>query len=450
MQQKQSQLDIKEQSKKLEKTLKMALEYARKKGASETEVSAGISAGFEVNVRLGEVDTLEYEQDKSFEITVYFSKRSGSTSTSDLSEASIQMAIDKACDIAKYTSEDPCSGLADKSLMAFDYPDIDIYHPWNIDPQQAIEMAKRCEALGMQMDKRIDNSEGAHVSTHEAISAYANSHDFIGMIPGSMHNIGCVLVAKEGKSMQRDYDFTMARDPAKLTDTQIVAQQTADKTLKRLGAKPISTRTAPVIFSSELARGLIGTFAAAVSGSNLYRESSFLPDSLNTQVLPGWMTLEEKPHEKNVLGSSPFDADGVATKNQILVKEGILQHYILSNYSAKKLGLKTTANCGGLHNLQVSCYNLSLQDLLKQMDTGFYVTELIGHGVNIVTGDYSRGASGFWVEKGVTVQPVEEVTIAGNLKNMLMNIVAIANDIDERGNIKCGSILLDAMKIAGK
>lgn len=443
-------LDVDAEGIKLQALVKEIIQQAKIKGASQAEVGAASDTGFSINVRLGEVDTIEYQSDKSIGISVYFGKRKGSASTSDISQEAIEQTLQAACDIAKYTSEDPYNGLADKELMAFNYPSIDAYYPWDIDTDQAIELAKRCESQGFKVDNRIKNSEGVSVATSAGVHVYGNSHGFIGTLPMTRHSISCVLVAEAAGTKQRDCEYTIARDPLSLTSIEKIAAAAAKKTVNRLGAKSISTRNTPVVFSADLAKGIIGCLVAAVSGGNLYRKSSFLLDSLGQTVLPKWLTIIEKPLVKKTLGSAPYDAEGVATKEQTLVEQGTLMRYVLGSYSARKLGLKTTGNAGGVNNLVVSHKDLSFEDLLKNMGTGFLVTELIGHGVNIVTGTYSRGGAGYWIENGKISHPVEEVTIAGNLKEMLLNIEDIAGDVDDRGNIQCGSMLIKNMQLAGK
>lgn len=434
----------------LQQAVSEILAQAKALGATQAEVGASSDNGFNVNVRLGEVDTVEFQRDKSIAIAVYFGQRKGTASTSDTSKEAIQQTVQAACEIAKYTSEDPCNGLAEKELMAFDYPDIDAFHPWSIDTEDAIKLATDCEARAMSIDKRINNSEGASVSTSAGVHVYGNSHGFIGQVASTRHNLSCVLVAEDASGMQRDYDYTVARDPLDLASVDYIAKSAAERTVSRLQGRPISTRNTPIVFAADIAKSIFGCLIAAVSGGNLYRESSFLLHSLDTQVLPAWMNIFEKPHMKKALGSSAFDSDGVRTQEQNLIESGILRHYVLGSYSARKLGLKTTGNAGGVNNLIVAHSNKSLKELLKQMHTGFFVTELIGHGVNITTGDYSRGAAGFWIENGEIAFPVEEVTIAGNLKTMLMGIQLIGNDVDVRGNVRTGSMLVDNMMLAGR
>lgn len=434
----------------LQQTVAEILAEAKALGATQAEVGASSDNGFTVNVRMGEVDTVEFQRDKSIGISVYFGQRKGSASTSDTSKEAIQQTVQAACDIAKYTSEDPCNGLAQKELMAFDYPEIDAFHLWSIDTDEAIQMALACEATGMAVDKRINNSDGASVSTTAGVHVYGNSHGFIGKVPSTRHSISCVLVAEDASGMQRNYDYTTARDPQDLLSLESIAKSAAERTVSRLQGRAISTRNTPVVFAADVAKGLIGCLVSAVSGGNLYRESSFLLNSLHKQVLPTWMNITEKPHLKKALGSAAFDSEGVRTVERSLIENGILQHYVLGSYSARKLGLKTTGNAGGVNNLIVEHSNKSLKELLQQMHTGFFVTELIGQGINLTTGDYSRGAGGFWIENGEIQFPVEEVTIAGNLKDILLGIQAVANDVDIRGNIRTSSILIENMMLAGK
>lgn len=435
---------------RLRKMAEKLLEAAKKAGATSAEVDVSVESGFTTTVRMGEVDTIEYQRDKGVGITVYFDQRKGSASTSDTSSKSLQETLQAACDIAQYTTSDPYSGLADKSLMATECPDLDLYHPWSITPEQAVELAKVAEAKGRAVDTRIINSEGASVSTNRGLHLYANSHGFIGVRPSSYHNFCCVLLAQDKKGMQRDYDYTAARNPLDLESADKIAQSAAKKTIARLSARRLKTCKVPVIFSADIARGLFGSFIAAVSGRNLYRESSFLLNSLGTSLFPEWMVMTEQPHIKGGLGSASYDSEGVRTASRVLVDNGILQGYVLSSYSARKLGMETTGNSGGVHNLMIKTGSDDLAQLLKNMGDGLLVTEVMGQGVNMVTGDYSRGASGFWVEKGEIAYPVEEFTIASNLKEMYRGIQGIATDVDQRGNIQTGSVLIDEMMIAGE
>lgn len=425
------------------------LAEAKRQGATAAEVGTSQGNGFSINIRMGEIDTLEYHRDKSVGITVYFDQRKGSASTSDTTIAAIKETVAAACNIARFTAEDPYAGLADAALMAYGYPELDLYHPWNISAEEGIQLAKECEQLALAEDKRITNSEGASLSTYQGVSAYGNSHGFIGACASSRHSLSCVLIGQQTGSMQRDYDYTTARDPLDLDPINKVAHGAVQRTVRRLGARRIKTQQVPVIFAAEIAGGLIGNFLAAISGGNLYRQSSFLLDHLGKQIFPQHIRIYEEPHIKKALGSYPYDNEGVMTKASDIVTHGVLQRYILSSYSARKLGMQTTGNAGGVHNLFISTGDKDLAALLQHMDTGLLVTELMGEGVNIINGDYSRGAAGFWVEKGVIQYPVEEITIAGNLRDMFANLVMVGNDVDKRGKILTGSILLERMMVAG-
>ena len=425
------------------------LQEALDQGATSAEVDVGVNKGFVVTARKGDVESVEYNQDKVIEVTVYVGKRSGSASLSDLRPEAIRSAVQAACNIARFTDEDPYNGLADKDLLAFNYPSVDLCYPWDISVEQAIDMARECEAKAVVKDKRITNSEGATVSTISVLNAYGNTQGFIGAFPVTRHELSCVLIAKEGDDMQRDYSYTVACDPALLDSMDHVANEAAERTVNRLGSRRLSTCRVPVIFAAEQARSLLGHFLAAISGGNLYRKTSFLLDHLDKKVFPEFIRIDERPFLKKALGSSPFDDDGVATRPNVFIENGILKNYTLGMYSARKLGMQTTGNAGGVHNLFISTGKKDLSALLKSMGKGLLVTELMGHGVNIVTGDYSRGAAGFWVENGEIQYPVEEITIAGNLREMYGNLVEIGCDIDKRGNIQTGSILLDNMTIAG-
>lgn len=431
------------------KITEKALDYAKKKGATQSEVALGMDDGLNVTVRLGDVDTLEFQRDKSMGVTVYFGHAKGSASTSDTSWEAIVDTIDAACDIAKYTAEDEFSGLADREELAFDYPDLDLYHPWDVSAEQAIDIATRCEEVGRAYDKRITNSDGATVSTGTFFRIYGNSHGFIGSYPTSRHSLSCVLIGSDGENMQRDYYYTVGRDALLMETPEFVAKEAAKRTLQRLGARKIDTATVPVIYCPEMSSGLFGHFIAAIRGGNQYRKTSFLLDQLEHQVFPKHITIHEDPFIKGGLGSAPFDAEGVRCREHDLVKDGQLKSYILGSYSARKLGMKTTGNAGGTHNLKVTTSNDDQAAMLKKMGRGLLVTELMGQGVNIITGDYSRGAGGFWIEDGQIAYPVEEITIAGNLKDMLMNIVQVGNDVDKRNNILVGSTWVGNMTLAG-
>lgn len=431
------------------------LKKAKDLGMDAAEAGISYETGLSVSVRMDEVETIEFNHDKSLGITVYKGKRKGSVSTTDIHKDALQSVLEAACRIATYTEEDPCSGLADKENMAIagELPDLQLYYPWDITPEQAISMAKTCETIARQVDTRIVNSEGASVSTHKRLRIYGNTHGFIGAYPSTRHSLSCsVIAAEDPKStgaMQRDYDYTLGRDSRDMESAEKIGQRAARRTLRRLNARKIKTCQAPVIFAAEIAGSLIGAFISAISGSSLYRKSSFLLDHLGKPVFPNFMQITETPHLLKGLGSAAFDQEGVATKKHDIIKDGILQSYVLSSYSARKLGLKTTGNCGGVHNLVISDSGKGLNELLKDMNKGLLVTELLGHGINIVTGDYSRGAAGFWVENGEIQYPVEEITIAGNLKDMFANLVAVGNDIERRSPILTGSLWVENMMIAG-
>lgn len=425
------------------------LQQAKTQGAAAGSVAVNIGSGLSTSVRMGEVDTVSFNRDKSLGLTVYFGNRKGSASTSDLESEAIQSVVQAACDIARASAEDQCFGLADPDLMAYDYPDLDLNHPWDLSPSAAIELAHKCEDMALNSDPLITNSEGSSVSSYQALSLYANTHGFVGSRVSSRHNIQLILVAEQKGQKQRDYYYTTARDQADLESVRQVATKAAKHTLARLGARQLSTRQAPVIFSAEIARGLFAHLLAAVSGHNLYQKSSFLLDHINKQIFPEFVHIHEQPHLLKGLGSAAFDAEGVRTKAKDFVKNGILNSYILGSYSARRLNLQTTANAGGVYNLIVDAQDIDRHELLQMMGTGLLVTELIGQGVDIVTGNYSRGAVGFWVENGEIQYPVEEITIAGNLRDMFADIQAVASDVDKRGNIQSGSVLIKQMMIAG-
>lgn len=426
------------------------LAEARKQGA--TAAAAGISAGngLSATARMGEVETLEFHQSRSVSVTVFLGQRKGSASSADFAPGALKDTVAAAVNIARYTEEDEFAGLADAELMATGYQDPDLDYPWALEAEQAIELAVDCEAVARSADKRIVNSEGASVSSQRGASVYANSHDFVGGYSATRHSVSCSVVGGHNGGMQRDYWYAIARDRAELEDVQSVGRKAADRTLRRLGARQLSTCTVPVVFAAEIARSLIGHLVSAVGGTAIYRKASFLLDYPGKPVFPDFVRIHEQPHLPRQLGSGPFDSEGVATRDRDLVSAGILQGYVLSSYSARRLGTQTTGNAGGVRNLTIESGDKDLAGLLKTMDKGLLVTELIGQGPNIVTGDYSRGASGFWVEGGEIQYPVEEITIAGNLGDMFMNLVAVGDDVDLRGNIRCGSILLEQMTIAGK
>jgi PmbA protein len=428
-----------------------ALERARALGATQAEADVSLQKGLTTTVRLGEVETVEYQRDRGMGVTVYFGKRKGSASTADLSARAVSETVEKACDIARYTAEDDCSGLADPGELARDIPDLDLDHPWDISPEDAVECARSCEAAGRSVDTRITNSEGATVGSHRGVRVYGNSHGFLGGYPSTSHSISCVLLAQTGDDMQRDYWYSSARDGRDLESAETIGRKAGVRAVARLRARKLATQRARVLFAPEVARGLIGHFLGAIRGSSQYRKSSFLLGAAGQQVFPSFLELRERPHILKGLGSSPFDSEGVSTRDRELVQDGVLQGYVLGSYSARKLGLRTTGNAGGNHNLLVESKSggLAVEAILRELGTGLLVTELMGQGVNGVTGDYSRGASGFWVENGVIGDPVHEITIAGNLKDMYRNIAAIGSDVDLRGSVRVGSVLISEMTIAG-
>ena len=435
----------------LESIIERALEEARARGASQAEAAVSQDTGLSVGVRLGEVETLEQQRDRSMGITVYFGQRKGSASTADFSLDAVRATVAKAASIARFTAEDECSGLADAALMARAPLNLDLAHPWSLTADRAIEIAKACEAAALQFDARINNSEGASLGTHQGLHVYGNTHGFVGGYPTTSYTLSCVVLAGSGDDMQRDYWYSSSRDWRELEQAEAIGRESARRTIARLGPRKLSTRRAPVLFVPEIARGLIGHFVAAIRGSSQYRQSSFLLNSAGQQVFPAGFSIAERPHIAKAMGSAPFDDEGVATRDRELVADGILSGYILSSYSARKLGLKTTGNAGGAHNLVVAP-NLAggMGALLSRLGTGLLVTELMGQGVNMVTGDYSRGAAGFWVENGTLQHPVAEITIAGNLRDMLAGIAAVGDDVDARGGTRVGSILLQEMTIAGE
>ncbi|WP_068635600.1 metalloprotease PmbA [Thauera butanivorans] len=428
------------------------LKYAKKRGASacETDVSEGF--GQSVGVRKAEVETIEYNRDKGVGVTVYIGQQRGYASTSDFSKKALKATVDAALSIARFTAPDPCAGLADAALMARekDMPELDLFHPWAIGVDEAIALARRCEEAAFAVGPKISNSEGASTSIQQSHFVSANSHGFIGGYASTRHGLSCSVIAGEGDGMQREYWYDSRRDPAELMSAEDIGRIAGERALARLGGKQVRTCEVPVLFEAPLAVGLIGSFVQAVSGGALYRKASFLLDSLGQQVFSPVVGISERPHLKKAFGSSPFDSDGVATRDREVVTDGVLNGYFLSTYSARKLGMQTTGNAGGSHNLVVRPGEQDLAGLIRQMDRGLLVTELLGHGVNYVTGDYSRGAAGFWVEKGRIKHAVEEVTIAGNLRDMFRNIVAIGNDALPRGAKHCGSVLIERMKVAGR
>ena len=433
----------------LQAQVEQIIAEAKKQGASACEVAVSVEQGLSTSVRQGEVETVEFNRDQGFGITLYVGQRKGSASTSASGDAAIRETVAAALAIAKHASEDEAAGLADAALMARELPQLDLYHAWAISPEQAIEQALRCEAAAFAADKRVKNADGTTLNTHQGCRVYGNSHGFIAGYASTRHSLSCVMIAEDGGQMQRDYWYDVNRQGELLADAAGIGQRAAQRAVSRLGARPVPTCEVPVLFSAELATGLFGHFLAAISGGNLYRKSSFLEGALGQQLFPDWLTLDERPHIPRALGSAAFDGDGLATYAKPFIEGGELVSYVLGTYSGRKLGMPSTANAGGVHNLFVSHGAEDQQALLKRMGRGLLVTELMGQGLNMVTGDYSRGAGGFWVENGEIQFPVQEVTIAGNLRDMFKQIVAVGNDLELRSNIRTGSVLIEKMTVAG-
>jgi PmbA protein len=433
----------------LENLVEIALDEARRLGVDQAEVAASQDIGLSATARLGDVENLEFTNDRGIGITVYKNSCKGNASTSDISPAAIREVVAKACSFASFTAKDEFSGLADVERMATDLIDLDLDHPWDIDANEAIALAVETERAALAQDKRINNSEGGTVSTNRGSRAYGNTHGFIGSHTRTSHSVTCVVLAEADGTMERDYDYTSSRVPGELDDAASVGVRAAEKTISRLGAKKIKTTTAPVLFVPELARGFIGHAIGAVSGGSQYRRSSFLLDAIGEKVFPEFVHVQERPHVPRAMASRSYDAEGVATYDRDIFADGVLQSYVLSSYSARKLGLETTASAGGTQNLIIPGNDMDLNGLIAEMSTGLIVEELIGQGVNPVTGDYSRGAVGHWVENGEIQFAVHEVTIAGNLKELYQRIVAIGNDQDFRSSMLCGSLLVEEMTIAG-
>lgn len=425
------------------------LKLAKQKGATQAEASMSKVQGIAVSSRMKEVENVEFTNDGGLGISVYVGKHKGSASTADLSKEALTLAVEKAIDIAKYTSEDPCTGLADAELMATEFPDLDLYHPEPLDPEKAIQTAIETESAAMDFDKRITNSDGASYNANMGMRVYGNTHGINAGYPSSRYSLSCMVIGADNDDMQRDYAYTVSRRAGDLLSPKEVGEEAANNTVSRLGARKISTAKVPVIMHRDLASSLFGHYVSAISGGNLYRRSSFLLDKLGHQVFPEWLTIEEKPHLKGALASSNFDNEGVATHDMTIVDAGKLATYLYTTYSSRKLNTKSNGHAGGIHNWIVGNTGQSDAELLKTMGTGLLVTELMGQGVNVVTGDYSRGAAGYWVENGVIQYPVHEVTIAGNLKDMFAGIQAIGAVQDQRGSVSTGSVLLSEMSIAG-
>jgi PmbA protein len=435
----------------LQPALLQALDTARSLGASAAEASLGVSRGLSVNVRMGEVDSVQFQRDRDLAVTVYFGQRTGSASTTDLSEAALRRTVEAACAIARAGGEDPCVGLADPARMAREFPDLDLHHPWALSAESAIEQAIRCEAAAFAVDKRITQSEGAAVDTREALSLYANTHGFIGHRLSTDHSLSCAAIAVAGEAMQLGHWYSSARDANALDSAEAVGTQAGSRAAARLGPRRLSTRKAPVLFPPEVARGLFGHFIGAISGGALYRRASFLHGQLGETVFADRVTARQLPFLRNAPASSAYDQEGVATVERSLIDGGRLGGYLLGSYSARKLGMESTGNAGGVFNFVVDpTYDGGFDALVKEMGTGLIVTDLMGHGANLMTGDYSRGAAGFWVENGVIRHPVEEITIAANLRDIFRGMQAIGSDVDLRGGVRCGSVLIESMTIAGE
>lgn len=433
----------------LQEQVEQILAEAKRQGASACEVAVSLEQGLSTSVRQREVETVEFNRDQGFGITLYAGQRKGSASTSASGPEAIRETVAAALAIAKHTSEDESSGLADKALMAREVQDFDLFHAWDITPEQAIEQALICEAAAFDADARIKNADGTTLSTHQGCRVYGNSHGFIGGYASTRHSLSCVMIAEANGQMQRDYWYDVNRQGDLLADPESIGQRAAQRAASRLGARPVPTCEVPVLFSAELAGGLFGSFLGAISGGNLYRKSSFLEGAIGQKLFPEWLTIDERPHLMRAMGSSSFDGDGLATYAKPFVEKGELVSYVLGTYAGRKLGLPSTANSGGVHNLFVTHGDEDQAALLRRMGRGLLVTELMGQGLNMVTGDYSRGAAGFWVENGEIQFAVQEVTIAGNMRGMFKQIVAVGNDLELRSNIRTGSVLIERMTVAG-
>jgi len=434
----------------LREAVQLALAEADSKGASAAEAAASLSQGLMVNVRKGELETVEHTRDHGLVVSVYFGQRTGSASTSDYSAAAVRETVQAACSIAGFTEQDSCHGLADPERLAKNPIDLDLYHPWRPTVDDARDLALECEAKALSTDNRITNSEGASVDTHEGCEVYGNSHGFLGHNQKSRQGISCSVIGGENEAMQRDYWYSAARQVNDLDSATEVGEKAATRTVRRLGARRVPTCQVPVIYEAPIASSLLSHLIGAISGGALYRKASFLLNHLGEQIFPDFVRIHEQPMLMGAMGSAAFDSEGVATEARDIVNDGILQGYVLGSYSARRLKMQTTGNAGGVHNLTIDPGDQNLDEMIKSVDEGFLVTELIGFGINSVTGDYSRGASGLWIEKGEIAYPVEEVTVAGNLKDIFRNIVSVGNDVDPRRSTRCGSILVDSLTIAGE
>ena len=434
----------------LKNIIDFVLTGSKKMGATAAEADIGAGIGLSANVRKSQIDKLEYTREKGLSVTLYIDGKKGSASTSDFSDTALKNTLEAAINIAKHSSHDQHAGLVDKQFMAKDIPDLDLYHPSLISAEEAIELAVECEKSAFKHDKRISNSDGSIVSTYSGINLYGNSNDFINGWRWSNHMIDCTVIAEDKSGMQRDGWYTKSCDFNELESIKHISKEAARRTVSRLGARKLGSSEVPVIFEAPVASGLFSAFITAISGSSLYRRASFLLDKKGEEVFAKHVNISENPHLKKALGSAPFDNDGVATKERRLIEDGVLKDYVLSGYSARKLGLETTGNAGGVHNLTIDAGENNLSEMIKNMNNGLLITDMIGFGINQITGDYSRGASGFWIENGEIAFPVEEITVAGNLIDMYKNIIFIGNDVDKRGNILTGSVMIDKMIVAGK
>ena len=425
------------------------LKEAKSLGASDAEAGLSVESGLSVSVRMGEVETIEHNRDKGLGITVYFGHRKGSASTSDFSPKAVKSTVKAACDIARYTENDVFAGLPDKALMAKDIPDLDLYHPWDVSADAAIEIAKECEDVARAEDKRITNSEGGSVSSHSSARIYGNSQGFLNGYNSSRHSMSCTMIAEQDGAMQRDYFYDVNRDASLLASANMVGKEAAKRTVERLGARSMPTCQVPVIFKADVARGLLSHLLSGIRGGAQYRKASFLLDHLDKQIFPERIRLDERPHLRGALASAPYDHEGVITTAHDIVSEGILRSYVLDSYAARRLNMQSTGNAGGVHNLYINNDDISLNAMIKDMGKGLLITEVMGQGVNTVTGDYSRGAAGFWIENGEIQYPVEEFTLASRLQDMFMGLQQVSNDLDMRGGVITGSWLIDNMTVAG-
>lgn len=436
-------------SEKLKSVVNDLLQEATSQGASAAEAGLSVESGLSVTVRMGEVETIEHNRDKGLGITVYFGHRKGSASTSDFSLKAVKETVKAACDIARYTEDDPFSGLPDKNTIATEIADLDLYHPWELTTDEAVALATECEDVARAEDKRIINSEGGSVSSHTGIRVYGNTQGFLDGYNTSRHSMSATMIAEQEGAMQRDYWYSVNRDASKLESASEIGKHAAKRTVERLGAKGMPTCQVPVIFKAEVAKGLLSHFLSGVRGGAQYRKASFLLDHLGKQIFPERIRLDERPHIVGALGSAPYDSEGVITQPRDLITDGVLQGYVLDSYAARRLNMQSTGNAGGVHNLFINHDDVSLDAMLKDMGKGLLITEVMGQGVNTVTGDYSRGASGFWIENGEIQYPVEEFTIASRLQDMFMGLQQVGNDLDTRGSVVTGSWLIDNMTVAG-